>query len=342
MSPKNLNVLNKTHKNLLNKLKDKKTFEIYNKFEGNLKLSDNFLVAISGGPDSLALSFLANIYAIKNFLKVKFVLIDHKLRYNSTEEANFVKNLLKAYSMELVVIKWQGRKPKKNIQSNARKKRYELLIKEAKKNKIQHILFAHHIEDLYENFFIRILRGSGLKGLVSLGEKSKIGNINIIRPLLKFEKKDLIYISRKVFKTFINDPSNFSNKFKRVKIRKFIENLELEGLDKKKFNLTIKNLKFSNQVITDLSKKNIKENSAVINQKNSLILSKQFFDNPKEVVFRSFTEVIKLIGKNYYPARGKKIDKILDLINKKENFKKTLGNCIIKKINQSVLLTKEH
>ena len=342
MSLKNLNVLAKTHKNLLNKLKDKKTFEIYNKFKSNLKLKDNFLVAVSGGPDSLALSFLANIYAIKNSLKVKFALIDHKLRHNSTDEANFVKNLLNSYSMELVVLKWQGKKPKKNIQSNARKKRYELLIKEAKKNKIQNILFAHHIEDLYENFFIRILRGSGLNGLVSLGEKSKNGNINIVRPLLKFEKKDLIYISKKVFKTFINDPSNFNDKFKRAKIRKFIENLGLEGLDKKKFNLTIKNLKYSNQVIIDLSKKNIKDNSVAINQKNSLILSKQFFGNPREVVFRSFVEVIKMVGKNYYPARGKKIDKILDLINEKKNFKKTLGNCIIKKINQSVILTKEH
>ena len=67
MSLKNLNVLNKTHKNLLNKLKDKRTLEIYNKFKHNLKLKDNFIVAVSGGPDSLALSFLANIYAIEYF-----------------------------------------------------------------------------------------------------------------------------------------------------------------------------------------------------------------------------------------------------------------------------------
>ena len=342
MSLKNLNVLNKTHKNLLNKLKDKRTLEIYNKFKHNLKLKDNFIVAVSGGPDSLALSFLANIYAIENFLKIKFILIDHKLRNNSTDESNFVKNLLRTYSMELMILKWQGKKPKTNIQSEARKKRYQLLIKEAKKNKIQNILFAHHIEDLYENFFIRILRGSGLNGLVSLDEKSKNQRINIIRPLLQFEKKDLVYISNKVFKTFITDPSNYNDKFKRVKIRNFIQNLKLEGLDKEKFNLTIKNLKFANRAIKTLIKKNINENSMFINKKNSLILSEQFFNNPKEVVFRSFVEVIKLVGKKYYPVRGKKVDKILDLININGNFKKTLGNCIIKKINQSVLVSKEH
>ena len=270
------------------------------------------------------------------------ILIDHKLRNNSTDEANFVKNLLRTYSMELVILKWQGKKPKTNIQSKARKKRYELLIKEAKKNKIQNILFAHHIEDLYENFFIRILRGSGLNGLVSLDEKSKNQRINIIRPLLQFEKKDLVYISNKVFKTFITDPSNYNDKFKRVKIRNFIQNLKLEGLDKEKFNLTIKNLKFANRAIKTLIKKNINENSMFINKKNSLILSEKFFNNPKEVVFRSFVEVIKLVGKKYYPVRGKKVDKILDLININGNFKKTLGNCIIKKINQSVIVSKEH
>ena len=55
MSPKNLNVSNKTLKVLLNQLKDKQTYKIYNKFEKNLKLKEDFIVAVSGGSDSLAL-----------------------------------------------------------------------------------------------------------------------------------------------------------------------------------------------------------------------------------------------------------------------------------------------
>ena len=64
-------------------------------------------------------------------------------------------------------------KPKKNIQSIARDKRYELLINKAKKFKIKNILIGHHLDDLFENFFIRILRGSGLKGLISLGQETQ-------------------------------------------------------------------------------------------------------------------------------------------------------------------------
>ena len=65
MSLKNLNVSKKTHKFLLSKLKDSRTLQIYKKFESNLPLKDNFIIAVSGGPDSLALSFLAKIYSIK-------------------------------------------------------------------------------------------------------------------------------------------------------------------------------------------------------------------------------------------------------------------------------------
>ena len=62
MSPKNLNASNKTHKFLLNQLKDKQTSKIYKKFEKNLKLNEDFIVAVSGGPDSLALFFIKNLF----------------------------------------------------------------------------------------------------------------------------------------------------------------------------------------------------------------------------------------------------------------------------------------
>ena len=62
MSPKNLNASNKTHKFLLNKLKDKQTSKIYKKFEKILQLNEDFIVAVSGGPDSLALCFYQNLF----------------------------------------------------------------------------------------------------------------------------------------------------------------------------------------------------------------------------------------------------------------------------------------
>ncbi len=343
MSPKNLNVINKTHKFLINKLKDKKTFQIYKDFEKNLQINDDFIVAVSGGPDSLALSFLSKLYAIKNCLKVKYFMVDHKLRKNSTKETKFVKKLIKKkIDINLSVLTWTGKKPKTNIQSIAREKRYNLLINQAKKLKINYILLGHHNDDLYENFFIRILRGSGLNGMVSFDKISKEQNINLIRPLLSFSKKDLENITKKVFSTYINDPSNVSDKFKRVKIRNFIKNLQSEGLDLKKFNLTIKNLKSANESIKTFVKINLDENSIIDHKNKSILLSKNFFNQPQEIVFRSFAEVIKIVGKKYYPVRGKKLDIIINKVKNDNILKTTLGNCIIRKVNKTIIVTKEH
>ena len=341
MSPKNLSALKKTHEHLLNKLKDKRTLQIYKKFESELNINKNFIVAVSGGPDSLALSFLAKIYSIKKCTDVKYFIVDHKLRNNSTLEAKHVKKKLKDFAIKLNILTWKGLKPKKNIQSIARDKRYELLTGIAKKHRIQNILLGHHLDDLFENFFIRILRGSGLQGLISLDRETQKNQINLIRPLIKIDKKDLIYISNYIFGSYVKDPSNEDDKFKRVKIRNFLEQLSLEGLDRKKFFLTIKNLKLANENVKFYTKKNLDKNVTILQNKQKAILKEDFFSQSNEVVFRSLAEVIKLVGKKYYAVRGKKIDKIIHLIKSKSSFKVTLGDCIIKKVNQTLILSKE-
>ena len=87
MNLKNLSVTTKIPKILSEKLKNKKILQIYKKFEKSLDIKKDFIVAVSGGPDSLALAFLAKIYAYRNKVKSKFCMVDHKLRNNSTNEA---------------------------------------------------------------------------------------------------------------------------------------------------------------------------------------------------------------------------------------------------------------
>ena len=341
MSLKNLTAINKTHSFLLDKLKDKKVNNIYQKFESLLDTNENFIVAVSGGADSLALSFLSKIYSIKNSLKPKYFILDHKLRKNSTLETRHLKENLNKFLINLNILTWRGIKPKNNIQSIARDKRYSLLLKTAKKFKIKNILLGHHMDDLIENFFIRLIRGSGLNGLVSLDKKSKVDNINLYRPLINFNKEDLTYIAKHVFSSYVVDPSNQDDKFKRVKIRNLLKRLEKEGLDKNKFLLTINNLKSSNNTIKFYTIKNLEDNVTFVKKKESVILNRNFFYHSPEVVFRSLTEIIKIVGKKYYSTRGKKVDRILKLINTKPQLKITLGGCVIKKVNDTVLVTKE-
>ena len=341
MNLKNLSVKNRTHKKILNHLNKKRISKIFKNFSRSLKVKEDLAVAVSGGPDSLALAYLAQCYSLKNKLKIKFFMIDHKIRKESSLEAKKVRAILKLMGIECKVLPWNGKKPKKNISATARNKRYSLLVKECNKNNIKNLLLGHHLDDLFENFFIRILRGSGLNGLVSLDRKTQNRKINLIRPLLSFDKKDLIYISNYIFGSYVKDLSNEDDKFKRVKIRNLLKQLESEGLDRNKFLLTIKNLKFSNETIKFYTRKNLEENISFLEKKKLVVLKENFFNNSKEVIFRSFTEIIKLVGKQYYPSRGRKVDKVIQSIQFETSLKLTLGGCIIRKVNQTIIVSKE-
>ena len=139
----------------------------------------------------------------------------------------------------------------------------------------------------------------------------------------------------------MNDPSNENDKFKRVKVRNFINQLGSEGLDTNKLFLTVRNLKLANENIKHYVEENLKKNLTILPFKDNAILKKNFFSHSDEVVFRSFTEVLRIIGKKYYPVRGKKIDKILQSIKAKSSFKLTLGGCVIKKVNDTIIVSKE-
>ena len=300
-------------------------------------------MAVSGGPDSLALAYLAKCYSIKNNINVKYFIVDHKIRKESSLEAKKVKEILKKFEIKCKILKWKGKKPTKNIQATARDKRYSLLSDECKKDNIKYLLLGHHINDLFENFFIRLLRGSGLKGLISLSKNTKYidKNLNILRPLLDLEKKDLLYLSKKIFNFSVNDPSNINKDYKRTRIRNLLQSLKKEGLDKKKFKMTIDNLKKSDESIRFYVNKNLENNSFFSKKENIYILNYNFFDQSNEIIFRSLSRIIKDLGNNYYPARGKSIDDLIKKIKEQYFTRTTLGGCFIDRINKTILISRE-
>jgi len=343
MNLKNLSAQNKTHKKILKHLNTKRISSAFKEFSSSLTVKEDLAVAVSGGPDSLALAYLVKCYSIKNKIRVKYFIVDHMLRKESSIEAKTVKSILNKIDINCKILKWNGKKPSKNIQAEARDKRYLLLANECQRNGIKYLILGHHANDLFENFFIRLVRGSGLNGLISFNKNTKYKNkdLNILRPLLDLEKKDLINISDKVFNFFVKDPSNINKDYKRTRIRNLLEALVKEGLDKKKLKLTIDNLKDSDKSIKFYVSKNLEDNSVFLKKKNSYILNYSFFNQSHEIIFRSLTMVIKKIGKNYYPARGKSINALIKRISDKSFSKVTLGGCFIDRINDTVLISKE-
>ena len=117
MSLKNLSVRKKIPKIYKSKLLNQKVNKIFKKFEKSFKIDTNFIVAVSGGADSLALAFLTKVYALKKNLNPRYFIVDHKLRKESTYEAYKVKRILKSLKINSQVLTWKGKKPVSNIQS---------------------------------------------------------------------------------------------------------------------------------------------------------------------------------------------------------------------------------
>jgi tRNA(Ile)-lysidine synthase len=309
---KNFNDLSKVFQNFKNKL--------------NRLNKNSYTVAVSGGPDSLALVALSKAYSYTKKIKFRYVLVDHNIRKNSAQEAKEVKNLLKKNKVNLNII-LNKKKITKNIQGQARNTRYEILSNYCKKNKIYNLLTAHNMEDQVETFFIRLSRGSGLKGLSAMNSLSKLNKINLYRPLLDTKKKFLIKISKNVFGKYFKDPSNKDSKYLRTKVRNLQKPLEKSGIEYEQIIKSINNLASSNATLDGYLKRIFKD-IIKITKREILVDFIKFKKLDKEVKIAVINESIKKLKKNYYNPRSKKVSNLIQNIEKNSFKKSTLGGCI--------------
>jgi len=333
--------------NLQNKhLRDPIIKKLYQKFRINLfqHLSrKKFCVAVSGGPDSLSLTYLSKIFSSEFNYNFIALIVDHNLRKDSHIEAKKVKKILTQQKIKSKILTWRGTVPKTNIQFNARKIRYFLLTKQCKILKIQDILLAHHEDDLIENFFIRLFRGSGLKGLSSLNvtKESENNEINLLRPLVNVKKKDLIYCANKIFKFYLIDPYNYKEKFLRTKIRNYLLKFKKDGLDINKIKLTLNNLQSANRSLNFYREKSKKKYLRYLRKDTCMVNYELFSKESEEIIFRITSDTISKVANRYYSPRGKDVKNLITRIQSDNYKKSTLGGCIFEKTRNSLIFKKE-
>ena len=149
MKRKNLNARKKVKKDKL-LFKNPKILNFYKKFKStifkNIK-KQSFALAVSGGSDSLCLAYFSKIYSYEFGNKIHVLIVDHKLRKKSGNEALKVKNILSKRKISSKILTWKGKIPKSNIQKNARFIRYSLISKYCSKKNINYLITAHHADD---------------------------------------------------------------------------------------------------------------------------------------------------------------------------------------------------
>jgi len=190
------------------------------------KLPRTIAVAVSGGIDSLALTFILNKFCLSQKIKLYAITIDHRIRAGSTDEALQLSKILQKNKISHKILTIDTKKiPQKNIEAKLREIRYELLYNYCIENKVEHLFFAHHLNDAAENFLIRLFRGSQIDGLSGMLPITEFKKIKLCRPFLDVRKSELEeYLKINRIKHF-EDESNKDEKFLRNKIRKFLSHL---------------------------------------------------------------------------------------------------------------------
>lgn len=171
-------------------------------------------VAVSGGPDSLALLLLCHAAFPERTLAAT---VDHGLRPKAADEARTVAEVCADLGIEHSILT-PGAPITGSLQAAAREARYGLLERWADENGIAAILTAHHADDQAETLLMRLMRGAGLSGLAGV----RAVNGRIVRPLLRWRREDLLAVVTASGLEPIADPSNEDDRFDRVRIRKAI------------------------------------------------------------------------------------------------------------------------
>jgi len=183
-------------------------------------------VAVSGGPDSLALLLLA---AAAMPGRVESATVDHGLRPEAHEEAAMVAEVCERLGLPHVTLtaRW-SEAPKTAIQERARQQRYLLLGYWAEERGLDALATAHHADDQAETLLMRLARGSGVRGLAGMRPRSITpgSHIKLIRPLLRWRGSELEAVCAKAGLKPVADPSNEDDRFERVRVRQALANIE--------------------------------------------------------------------------------------------------------------------
>ncbi|HEY0331754.1 MAG TPA: tRNA lysidine(34) synthetase TilS [Rhodopseudomonas sp.] len=191
------------------------------------------VLAVSGGPDSLALMWLAARWrkALQRGPALSVITVDHGLRAEAAREARDVKRRAAELELPHKTLRWRGDKPATGVPAAAREARYRLLARAARAAGASHILTAHTQDDQAETVLMRISRGSGIAGLAAMARQTARHGVIIARPLLGVSKAQLVATLHKAKIDFATDPSNSDLRYARPRLRGLIAAYAEEGFD---------------------------------------------------------------------------------------------------------------
>ena len=331
------------------------------KFLDPYSLNATIAIAVSGGADSMALILLMHEWAQAHNIKVIGLTVDHQLRIESTAEATQVHNWLQQRDIEHHTLVWHHTTVTSALQKKAREARYQLLKDWCRTHQVNTLMTAHHLEDQWETFMMRLSKGSGLKGLRCIQSCIREDDLEIIRPLLSINRDCLKKSLERFSGDFVQDPSNLNTQFERIRWRQLLPTLAEQGLTPENIGLTIERFQTTDDYIQQQTqialrvcdKKTIENTNhchpreaegrvgdpenknwipAFAGMTKVRINLKPFKELHPEIAYRILTKLLLEIGGHPYPLPYQSLKRLYHKIITPDFIGTTGGGCYLKKI----------
>ena len=295
-------------------------------------------VAVSGGPDSMALVWLADRWARAQGGSAFAIIVDHGLRPESADEARIAAEQLRAADIATRIRKVTSMPPENGVPAWARKARYDLLQDAAVERGALHLLLAHHQDDQAETLLLRLARGSGVKGLSGMRGVQPSADLRLLRPLLDFPKARVTATAEATGWTIADDPSNRATKYTRTRIRNALAGSsgDTTRLAKTAATLTSEDAAIE-QAVTSLAVQ-----AATILPYGLIRLDRsRLAAAPAAVSTRLLDRAVRMAGGADGPLRHSRITHLLQDITNSPDTRRTCGGVIIQIKGAETLLWRE-
>jgi tRNA(Ile)-lysidine synthase len=301
------------------------------------KQEESFGVAVSGGPDSMLMLHVVSKWAKKKNKTLKVFNFNNNLRPASIKESLLVKKACKELKCSFLKIDWIN-KPNTAIMEKARIARYSEISKVCKQFGIKTLFLGHHADDIAETVSIRLLNNTSIDGLCPIFRIRQLFNIKLFRPFLEIKKKELLKLNQLYKIKFIEDPSNYNDKYLRAKVRKILVNeVDLKNKLIKASKIFCKLRYHTNNYIKLNFIKYI-----IYKKEGYLVINRSIFQiYPKYMLINFLKYTLIRIGNKYYPPQTKLLELIYLNQEQKIYFSLTLSGCIIKFNKKKIYIIRE-
>jgi len=304
---------------------------------GPFEARPRLAVAVSGGPDSLALCLLADRWARRRCGAVVGLIVDHGLRPESAGEARQTVAWLAARQISAQIMTWPGPKPTAGIQAAARRARYRLLGDWCRGAGVLHLLTAHHQGDQAETVALRQARASGPDGLAGMAAVRELAGLRLLRPLLGVPKGAMLAVLEAERQPWLDDPSNRAPEFARSRLRS-VPCLEVARLVRLARAHGATRGALDGVVAAWLA-----QHVRIFPAGFVLMTHAELAAVAHAIAARALQQTLLAVGGRPYPPRRSRLDRLLDeLRSEGQSFSgRTLGGCRLLRWRDRLLVCRE-